>query len=640
MLKKEKTLIIVESPGKVKKIQEYLGNNYLVTASYGHIRDLDHSGPMNMGVNLQTFTPTYKIIENKRDKVSAIIHLASSVKEIYLATDPDREGEAIAWHLYFCLESVGCPIKRVKFNEITKKAIQKAVKNAHDLDYKLFESQQSRRVIDRVVGFMSSDYLRKYYNKNYSAGRVQSVAAKLIVDRESEISNFIPEEYWNVSVILQKNKKQFEAKLNQKPKNKKDAVAIQTKLNGATLSVKNIKSEKNFRQPNPPFITSSLQQYCSQKLNVKVGEIMKQAQSLYEAGLITYMRTDSTRCSNESIISAREEIKNLGFNVPVKSNNFSKGKASQDAHEAIRPTNPNVKPSDAFISDDIKDLYNLIWERFIASQMEPAEIDSTIINFNYNGIELKSIGKTIKNKGWLGFIKENEELEELPNISEKDSFVVLDVKLEQKFTQPPSRYTEASLVKELEKRGIGRPSTYASITETVKDRGYVGLDGKSYKPTSVGIDIINNLYNKFSFMKYDYTYKIEEKLDDISEGKYNYNDMMEEFFKEFRVEYREATKDPDTHTEYECYLCESPMVLKKGKFGDFLACSDMPFCKATIGVNVVHGIPIPNNIVDKNPYMNYKCKKCNDFMYLVYFGKIKRVHCMDENCGGSYIIER
>lgn len=624
--KNNKTLVVVESPGKVKKIQEYLGDDYVVRASFGHVRDLSTGSKGNpLGVKIENdFEPIYKMLFDKIDKVQSIIDATSACDKIYLATDNDREGESIAWHLFACLDSTGKLIKRVKFNEITKTAINKAVSNPIDLDRDLFDAQQARRVLDRIVGFLASDYL-KSVGENLSAGRVQSVAAKLIIDKEREIESFIPDEYWNINSYVVKNgdAEEFLLKLNDKVTNEQDAKSFRVKLEKDDYVVDLVDAKEKKRPASPPFTTSSLQQAASAKHNMKVATTMRIAQSLYESGYITYMRTDSVRVAPEAITSVRDYLTKNNFSIPKVENNYSTNSAAQDAHEAIRPTDVTNNPSNVFLNDDEQKLYKLIWERFVSSQMEPAVYDTvSVVAKTSSGLKLKASGKSLKSDGWLAIStdqkKEASDDIVLPvlKVGDKLSLTEKKVKIEQKFTQPPQRYTEASLVKELEKRSIGRPSTYATIIETVKNRHYVDLNGKSYTATDLGKKVIDKLTKNFKFMDYDYTAEMETQLDQVAEGKLTYLKMMNDFFIPFKLECKKAQYDELKDYGIACPKCQGKTVLNHGKFGYFMSCIDKNNCKGSVSVDMVNDLPVIKETF-RELEEGVSCPKCSAGMYKI-----------------------
>lgn len=627
--KHPKTLIVVESPSKAKTISKYLGQDFIIRASYGHMIDLSSGGKNKIGVDIvNNFKPKYQIIPDKKDKLNSIIDAAGIVDNILLASDPDREGEAIAWHIAECLESTGKPIKRVLFHEITKSAILKAINNPIDLNKNLFDAQQARRVLDRIVGYMVSPYVISTLGPKLSAGRVQSVAVKLIVDRDKEIDEFKAEEYWNIAASLDKNslgKSKFIAKLNQKVNDKLQAESIKKDLENCDYFVSKVEAEEKVKKPFPPFTTSKLQQAAAAKFKFAVNRTMKAAQSLYEDGFCTYIRTDSTRSSPESIEAAREWIKNQKYDVPSKYNIYKNNDAAQDAHEAIRPTDINLTPDQINTGDeDQNKLYKLIWERFVASQMKPAIYDTVnIIIKTSNDYILKASGKTLKYAGWLDLTsdadskKDDDEGVQLPILSEKEKLFLVKpgILAEQKFTQPPSRFNEGSLVKELERRGIGRPSTFANIISKITDRNYVEKKKEMFVSTDLGKKIINLLDNKFDFINYEYTANMEIKLDKIAEGKLDYAQMMKDFYTPFESNLEKAKLSLFKETNHICEKCNSVMLLKHGKFGYYISCSNVKNCKNNKSVEL-NNDEIVIKTSWKNPVVDgILCPKCGSGMF-------------------------
>jgi DNA topoisomerase-1 len=648
---KSKSLVIVESPGKIKKISSYLGDSFIVKASVGHIRDLsvgDKSCPLGVDIN-NKFYPKYKMLPDKKDVIQSILDVAKECDTIYVASDADREGEAIAWHIKYYLEQCLSKkdIKRIKFNEITKPALLKAIKNPEEFSTELFDAQQARRVLDRIVGFMGSDFLRNKFNENYSAGRVQSVAAKLIVDRDKDIENFKPEEYWNISSILSKDDIKFSVKYTGKINNQKDAEKIRQDLIKDSYKVHSVDAKTKKRNPLPPLITSTLQQLSSAKLGFSVKKTMDVAQSLYEGGWITYMRTDSVSLSPDSVTAARAFLVREGHEVPPKVNTFSGRDSAQNAHEAIRPADPTKKASQLFSTEDEKKLYHLIWQRFLASQMMPAVYDTLSLTIKTSsGHVLKANGRTLKSEGWLALCQDNkfdkmddDEDVSLPNLNNGDQLKYENIIVEQKFTQPPSRYGEASLVKELEKRGIGRPATYASIIETIKGRNYVELKGKIYKSTETGRIVIDKLSDNFKFMNFDYTADMENKLDSIAEGKLTYVDMLKEFYDSFNNEYIEAKKKNTSFTQISCPICGSRTILKNGYRGSYVKCENEASCNGTISVEINEDGVLSIKKEDIVLAEGVKCALCGDKVQLK-IGKYGSYYkCIKPNCVGKTVVQ-
>ena len=602
-------LIIVESPAKAGTIKKFLGGNTKVVASMGHIRDLPKS---KLGVDIDNnFEPEYINIRGKGDLIKSLKSDAKKAKQVYLATDPDREGEAIAWHLANILDIDMNSKCRVTFNEITKDAVKEAIKNPRAVDKNLIDAQQARRVLDRIVGYKISPILWKKVRRGLSAGRVQSVAVKLIVDREKEIENFIPEEYWNMYVQLKKKKDIFKAKLVSKNGKKidihtKDEIEnILKEINNASFVVKEIKKSKRKRTPAPPFTTSTMQQEASRKLGFTLKKTMSVAQSLYEGvkipekgtvGLITYMRTDSTRISNVARKVAQQEITKI-YGKEYYENRYYKTKTdAQDAHEAIRPTYINLSPSylkDSLTKDQFK-LYNLIYNRFLASQMSDAIYDTTSVQIDANEYNFKANGQTLKFKGFMALYVESKDIEEkeennnIPDLEQNDILEKVNIENIQSFTQPPARYTEASLVKTLEEKGIGRPSTYSPTITTILERRYIEKEQKQLIPTELGIVVNNLLVNSFTdILSEEFTADMETEFDKVAIGKQAWKNVIKEFYEPFEKELQKANEELE-HVELKeevsdvpCDKCGRLMIVKYGRYGKFLACPGYPECKNT-----------------------------------------------------------
>ena len=602
-------LIIVESPAKANTIKKFLGGNIKVVASQGHIRDLPKS---KLGVDVNNnFEPEYINIRGKGDLIKSLKKDAESCKKVYLATDPDREGEAIAWHLAHILGIDENEETRVTFNEITKGAVQEAIKKPRKIDMNLTDAQQARRVLDRIVGYKISPVLWKKVRRGLSAGRVQSVAVKLIVDREEEIEQFIPEEYWNIYASLQdkKSKKAFEAKFygknNKKLElhNKEEVDKILEKINEAKYIVDEVKKGEKKRNPAPPFTTSTMQQEASRKLGFTLKKTMSVAQSLYEGvkipekgtvGLITYMRTDSTRISEVARAAAKVEIlKNYGEQY-YENRYYKTGKDAQDAHEAIRPTYVDINPEDikeALTNDQYK-LYKLIYNRFIASQMSTAIYDTLTVTINANDYTFKASGQNLKFKGFMVLYvegedtKEEEENEKIPDLQEHEEVIKKKIDTKQSFTEPPPRYTEASLVKALEEKGIGRPSTYSPTITTILERRYIEKVQKQLAPTDLG-KVVNKLLieNFKNIINVEFTANMENEFDKIADGKEKWKKVIKEFYTPFEKVVEKVEKELE-HVELKeevsdvpCEKCGKMMVVKYGKYGKFLACPGYPECK-------------------------------------------------------------
>jgi len=620
------TLVIVESPNKIKKISSYLGKGFVVRASVGHIIDLvTGNKQFPLGVDLEhDYKPKYRILPDKKDVVQSLIDAATGAKNIYLATDMDREGEAIAWHLKDCLESTGKPIKRVLFNAITKAAINKAVSNPGELNEDLFDSQQARRVLDRIVGFMASEQLRHFFGPHLSAGRVQSVAVRIIVDREREIENFVPEEYWNIHTSLAKPANlsdSFVAKYGKKVTDEKVAKKIKADLDKDSYVIKEVISKEKNRNPLPPLTTPSLQKAVGGRYGFSVSKTMRAAQSLYESGLVTYIRTDSRRIEPEALKEVRDYLTKKKYKVPTKPNIYGSKGSAQDAHECIRPTDILQEPTKVFLSDEHQKVYRVIWERFVASQMEPAIYDTMSVTVESSSAHLlKANGRTLKYDGWLAIATDHKNLGkddvQLPPLATKDKVVLVPpkVKAEQKFTQPPPRFTEVSLVDELEKKGIGRPSTYGSIIDKIRGRNYVDIIKKSYHATDLGKKVVDSLTKHFKFMDYQYTASMETRLDKIADGKLGYVEMLDEFFIPFQKECKQAEAHESPDYGIKCPACEEKTILKHGRFGFYLACINRPECKGTLSVDVVDGKPVVKKPFEKKLVKGIKCPKCNGGM--------------------------
>ena len=617
-------LIIVESPAKANTIKKFLGGSTKVVASMGHIRDLPKS---KLGVDIEhDFEPQYINIRGKGDLIKSLKKDAKKAKTVYLATDPDREGEAIAWHLAHILEEDKSKITRVTFNEITKGAVQKAIKEPREIDINLVDAQQARRVLDRIVGYKISPVLWKKVKRGLSAGRVQSVAVKLIVDRENEIENFIPEEYWNIYVnLLDKNsKKEFEAhftgKNNKKIElhSKEEVDEILKDIDNAKYVVTDIKKNERKRQPAPPFTTSTMQQEASRKLGFTLKKTMSVAQGLYEGvkipekgtvGLITYMRTDSTRISEEARTAAKAHIlENYGEEY-YENRYYRTNKEAQDAHEGIRPTYADLEPDKIkeFLTKDQYKLYKLIYNRFMASQMAAAVYDTMAVTINANKYLFKASGQNLKFKGFMTlYVESTDEKQEedddgmIPELELQQEVKKQSIEPKQSFTEPPARYTEASLVKALEEKGIGRPSTYSPTITTILERRYIEKEQKQLVPTELG-KIVNKLLteNFKDVINVEFTANVESQFDDIAEGKENWRKMIAEFYTPFEENVEKVEKELE-HVEMveevsdvKCEKCGRMMVYKYGKFGKFLACPGYPECKNTKAIIETIDVPCP-----------------------------------------------
>jgi len=615
-------LVIVESPAKGRTIEKYLGPGYKVAASFGHIRDLPQ-GELGVDVD-KDFEPKYVISSKSRKTVTTLKGLVKEADKVYLATDYDREGEAIAYHLVEVLNDKKIkdfPTNRITFHEITKEAINEAIKHPRKIDLDLVNAQQARRILDRLVGYKLSPFLWKKIYRGLSAGRVQSVAVRLVVDRERDIQKFVPEEYWTVVASLFKTKNDlFEALLNGKNGKKIEKFEIKSlasaekifaELSKATYNIGDIIKKQERRWPNAPFITSTLQQEASYKLGFSAKKTMKLAQDLYEEGQITYMRTDSTNLSSLAINAARKLIESeygkqyLPENSPIYK---TKVKGAQEAHEAIRPTNiknqiANIKAQKE--SDDHERLYNLIWQRTIASQMKPAEIDATILKIEAKGgdnnYQLEARGATISFDGFSRVWPIKIEQKKLPLLATGEKLNLEKLEKNQHFTEPPARFTEATLIKMLEEKGIGRPSTYAPTLSTIEERGYVRKEKRVLIPNEIGFIVTDLLVKHFpDIVDLDFTKEMEEDLDEIAEGKAKWQATLQNFYgpfeKNLNKKYDEVEKNQVIkveETDEVCPKCGQKMVIRMGRFGKFLACSGFPKCKHTKQIIVKTGLTCP-----------------------------------------------
>ena len=616
-------LVIVESPAKANTIKKFLGGSTKVLASMGHVRDLPKS---KLGIDVEkNFEPEYINIRGKGDLIKELKKDAKASKKVYLATDPDREGEAIAWHLSKILDIDSSKITRVTFNEITKSAVQKAIKEPRDIDINLVDAQQARRVLDRIVGYKISPVLWKKVRRGLSAGRVQSVAVKLIVDREEEIQNFKPEEYWNIYVKLldEKSHKIFEAKFYGKNNkkldihNQKEVNEILDNIQNAKYIIKEINKGEKKKNPAPPFTTSTMQQEASRKLGFTLKKTMSIAQGLYEGvkipekgtiGLITYMRTDSTRISQEARENAKKHILEAYGEKYYENRYYKTNKEAQDAHEGIRPTYAELEPDkikDSLTKDQYK-LYKLIYNRFMASQMTSAIYDTMAVTIDANNYTFKANGQNLKFKGFMTLYvegtdeKEEEEAGMLPELEVNQEVIKQNLEPKQSFTAPPARYTEASLVKALEEKGIGRPSTYSPTITTILERRYIEKEQKQLVPTELGKITNKLLTENFSdIVNVEFTANIENKFDDIAEGKENWKNIISDFYTPFEENVEKVEKElkhvelVDEVSDVKCDKCGRMMVYKYGKFGKFLACPGYPECKNTKPIVETIDIPCP-----------------------------------------------
>ena len=618
-------LVIVESPAKAKTIERYLGKKYKVRASLGHLRDLPKS---QMGVDTENnYEPKYITIRGKGPILQELKKDAKKVKKIYLAADPDREGEAIAWHL---AHQLGVDIEsdcRVVFNEITKEAVKASFKNPRPIDMDLVDSQQARRILDRLVGYSISPILWKKVKKGLSAGRVQSVALRLIIDRENEINAFEPEEYWSIAGDFTKGKTVFNAEYfgNAKKKvkltNKEQVDAIVGQLEGDSFEIVDVVKRERKRNPAVPFTTSSLQQEAARKLNFRARKTMMVAQQLYEGitigkegivGLITYMRTDSTRIADSAVEETKSFIETtygkefLAMSKPA-AKTTSKAK-SQDAHEAVRPTSVMRPPAamKAYLTKDQLRLYKLIWERLVASQMAPAVLDTVRIDLLNGDVRFRATGSQVKFEGFMKvYVEGDDDKKEekdsiLPPLEKGEHIKYEEIDPKQHFTQPPPRYTEARLVRTLEESGIGRPSTFAPTLDTIQKRGYVTLDAKRFIPTELG-GIVHKAVDEFfpKIIDVEFTAQMEKELDDVEEGNKQWKTVIDDFYKDFEatVEYADAEMEKieikDEPAGEDCEKCDMPMVYKLGRYGKFMACSGFPDCRNTKAIMKPIGVTCP-----------------------------------------------
>jgi len=601
-----KQLIIVESPAKVRTIKKFLGSGFDVAASVGHVRDLPAK---QLGVDETTFDPEYRVIPGKEKVVDKLRKAAAKADSVFLAPDPDREGEAIAWHVAELIRDAAEDIRRIQFNEITSRAVKEALEHPRELDQRLFNSQQARRVLDRLVGYKVSPLLWKKVKRGISAGRVQSVALKLIVDREKERLAFEPQEYWLLKTVLEGDTPpSFTAdlwKVGGKAAEVGDqaaAEAVEAEARQSGFTVSEVAEKQRSRAPTPPFITSTLQQEASRRLGFSAKKTMSTAQRLYEGvdlgaagttALITYMRTDSVRISDDARDDARSFITDrFGEKFyPPKARTFKTKSSAQDAHEAIRPVDVNITPQDVAgaLPRDQHRLYTLVWQRFVASQMANATFKDTTITAQAGNTLWRAKGERLVFPGWLKAYGDDahKEAPELPKVAKGQALDIKDLTKEQKFTQPPPRYSEASLVKELEEKGIGRPSTYAAIIATLLDREYCLMEDKRFAPTDLGVTVSDLLSEHFAnLMDVHFTARMEDSLDQVAEGKQDWVALLKEFTGEFYPTLDKA-KDGMAHvkrgleTDVECDQCGKPMVIKFGKAGTFLACSGYPGCTNT-----------------------------------------------------------
>ncbi|NLW48045.1 MAG: type I DNA topoisomerase [Firmicutes bacterium] len=693
-----KSLVIVESPAKAKTIEKYLGKKFTVKASMGHVVDLPKS---QYGVDVKNgFKPKYIKIRGKAKLINELKESANKADAVYLATDPDREGEAISWHLANVLDCGTKYIKRIEFHEITKRAVEDSLNHPRDIDMNLVNAQQARRILDRIVGYELSPLLWKKVRRGLSAGRVQSVALRLICEREQEIKDFVIEEYWSINGNFKTAfKQQFQAKLlsigGEKIQitNEAQAKEIEGNLKQEKYQVSGVKKKERLRAPAPPFNTSSLQQEAGRKLGFGARKTMMIAQQLYEGielgasgieGVITYIRTDSVRVAGEAQTEARLVIeeryggKFLPESPPIYK---TKNTSAQEAHEAIRPTSIARHPDSikAFLTRDQFRLYQLIWSRFIASQMRPAVFDTVVADIKGGANLLRANGNTLKFSGFLEVYQEGrdddsqEKEERLPELAAGDVLDLIKFDLKQHFTQPPPRYTEASLIKILEEKGIGRPSTYAPTIDTITKRNYVLLEEKKLKPTDLGQIVVDLLKDKFSkIVDYEFTAELEELLDKVQEGETEWVKVLEQFYQTFNQELEEAKESlekvevPLEESDIPCDKCGLMMVYKYGRFGRFLACPGYPECKNTKAIRKIWNVKCPKcgegEIIERKskkgrvffgcnrypecdflswerPYQT-ACPQCGS-MRVVKGGKLdKTLTCLKTGCGHTEKLEK
>jgi len=587
-----KTLVIVESPSKADKIQPYLGKDFICLASKGHITELAKGGKHGIGVDVnKNFKPHYVMMADKLDTLDALLAAAKKCDRVYIASDPDREGEAIAWHIAQRLDGIEKPIRRIVFNEITKAVVQKSIKEVRDIDMNLFHSQEARRILDRLVGFMASPFLMNFIGPKLSAGRVQSVVTRIVIDREREIEAFVPEEFFTIQVNLTKDGKTgFLTKYPGRLTDQATTNDLKDKFSAKDVEfvVSDVIADEEKKPAPPPLITSTLQRTMSRLHSFEADRTMKAAQSLYEGGYCTYIRTDSVRVDEEAIKEVREWLTKNGHAVPKKENIFKNKDDAQDAHECIRPSDLSLLPNAnmAIIDPDEKLVYETLWNYFVASQMMPAVYNTLKVIAHVKGdkkLEVRASGKALKSKGFLDIIGGSDDSKiDIPNLAKGDALKIhppIPVRIEKKKTQPPPRFSLDKLIDELVNRGIGRPATYADLLSRITARNYVEKKGNVFHATDLGKKITDTLIKHFTFMDYDYTAKMEQQLDLIKQGKVNHIDVLKGFFPSFKAELDKA------YVEFGGDLCEkcgSPMSTRTTKTGDkFMGCSAYPKCKNT-----------------------------------------------------------
>ncbi|HHS5867153.1 TPA: type I DNA topoisomerase [Enterococcus faecalis] len=668
-----KYLVIVESPAKAKTIEKYLGRNYKVVASVGHIRDLPKS---KMGIDIENnYEPHYISIRGKGDVIKSLKAAAKKAEKVYLAADPDREGEAIAWHLAYLL---GLDLKdknRVVFNEITKEAVKAAFKEPRTINVDLVDAQQARRILDRLVGYSISPILWRKVKKGLSAGRVQSVALKMIIDRENEIREFKPEEYWSIDGNFQKGRKKFKANFwgvdckKKKLPNAEAVKEITSRIDGKDYDVTKVEKKERKRNPALPFTTSSLQQEAARKLNFRTRKTMMVAQQLYEGialgkqgtvGLITYMRTDSTRIADSAKAEAAEFIeKTYGDEFSAHGGRKAKNtQGAQDAHEAVRPSSVLRTPDEMkkYLDKDQLKLYTLIWSRFVASQMTPAILDTMKVTLQQNGVTFIANGSKVKFKGFMQVYVEGrddgkEDKENiLPELVEGDVVKSVDIEPKQHFTQPPARFSEATLIRTLEENGVGRPSTYAPTLETIQRRYYVKLTNKRFEPTELG-EIVNSLVSEFfpQIVDTHFTATMETDLDKVGEGQEKWVEVVDRFYKPFEKELTNAEEKiekiqiKDEPAGFDCELCGHPMVIKLGRYGKFYACSNFPDCRNTKAIVKEIGVTCPvcheGQVIERKSKKNRIFYGCSRYPECDFTSWDKPVGRPCPKCG-QYLVEK
>ncbi|EGL48270.1 DNA topoisomerase I [Streptococcus anginosus SK52 = DSM 20563] len=661
----KKNLVIVESPAKAKTIEKYLGRNYKVLASVGHIRDLKKS---TMSIDFENnYEPEYINIRGKGPLINDLKKEAKKAKQVYLASDPDREGEAISWHLAHILNLDETDKNRVVFNEITKDAVKNAFKEPRQIDMDLVDAQQARRVLDRIVGYSISPILWKKVKKGLSAGRVQSVALKLIIDRENEINAFKPEEYWTIDGTFKKGARQFQASFygmngkKMKLATNDNVKNVLSHIEGDEFTVESVEKKERKRNAPLPYTTSSMQQDAANKINFRTRKTMMVAQQLYEGinigsgvqGLITYMRTDSTRISPVAQNEAATFITDrFGEKYSKHGSRVRNASGAQDAHEAIRPSSVFNTPENIakYLDKDQLKLYTLIWNRFVASQMTAAVFDTMSVKLERNGVQFAANGSQVKFDGYLAIYNDSDKNKMLPDMEKGDTVKRVNTNPEQHFTQPPARYSEATLIKTLEENGVGRPSTYAPTIETIQKRYYVKLVSKRFEPTELG-EIVNSLIVEFfpDIVNVKFTADMEAKLDDVEVGKEQWQKVIDEFYKPFEKEVAKAETEmekiqiKDEPAGFDCEVCGSPMVIKLGRYGKFYACSNFPDCRHTQAIVKEIGVECPKchkgQIIERKTKRNRLFYGCNRYPDCDFTSWDKPVGRSCPKCG-QYLVEK